>query len=51
VRYLAAIPVAVISGVLAYLAVTVVVGLGFAKVIALVFAGFVWCIFAWAFSP
>ena len=50
-RYLTAIPVAVISGALAYLAMTVVVGQGPAKVIALVFAGFVWCVFAWAFSP
>jgi hypothetical protein len=51
VRYLAAIPVAVIGGALAYLAVTVAVGQGPAKLLAVVFAGFVWCVFAWAFSP
>ena len=50
-RYLAAFLVAVIGGVLAYLAAAIAVGTGPAKATAIIFAAFLWLVFAWAFSP
>ena len=49
--YLAAFLVAVIGGALAYLLAMIAVGTGPAKAIAIIFAVFVWFVFAWAFSP
>ena len=50
-RYVASFLIAAVGGALAYLAAVIAVGTGPAKAIAIIFAAFVWFVFAWAFSP